>query len=127
MGFRKRFGDGQFHGTADLYSDHSENLLYMVDRDDHRLQVFIDQSSHLKFKWGSDGKGDGPFHVPYAALMKTLAGNVWVADRNNDRIQKFDKDGNFLLKFGSPRGKDKVDLIYPDESLSIEIFSSCMW
>ena len=28
-------------------------------------------------------------------------GNVWVADRENHRIQEFDKDGKFLFKFGS--------------------------
>ncbi len=28
-------------------------------------------------------------------------GNIYVADRNNHRIQVFDSQGNFLLKFGS--------------------------
>ena len=27
---------------------------------------------------------------------------MWVADRNNNRIQKFGKEGDFLFKFGSP-------------------------
>jgi DNA-binding beta-propeller fold protein YncE len=27
--------------------------------------------------------------------------NIYVADTNNNRIQKFDPDGKFLLKFGS--------------------------
>jgi DNA-binding beta-propeller fold protein YncE len=29
------------------------------------------------------------------------AGNVWVADRGNHRIQKFDSQGNFILEFGN--------------------------
>jgi tripartite motif-containing protein 71 len=28
-------------------------------------------------------------------------GNVWVADRGGNRVQKFDSEGNFLLEFGS--------------------------
>ena len=28
-------------------------------------------------------------------------GNVWLADRANHRIQKFDSHGNFIMKFGS--------------------------
>ena len=39
--------------------------------------------------------------MPYSVDVDS-EGNVWVADRNNNRIQKFDKDGNFLFKFGSP-------------------------
>jgi hypothetical protein len=28
------------------------------------------------------------------------AGNIYVADTINDRIQKFDSNGKFLMKFG---------------------------
>jgi DNA-binding beta-propeller fold protein YncE len=42
-------------------------------------------------------------HVPYGIDVDT-EGNVWLADRANDRIQKFDSEGNFILKFGSEDG-----------------------
>jgi DNA-binding beta-propeller fold protein YncE len=29
-------------------------------------------------------------------------GNVWVAERGNERVQKFDAEGNFIMMFGSP-------------------------
>lgn len=64
-GVQKDFGDGQFHRIHDLDFDPSESLLYVVDRDNHRIQVF-DKSGNFKFKWGSDGKGNGQFHVPYS-------------------------------------------------------------
>jgi tripartite motif-containing protein 71 len=51
-------------------------------------------------KWGTNGTGDGQFHRPYGIDVDS-AGNVWIADKNNARIQKFDSTGNFLLKFGS--------------------------
>ena len=46
------------------------------------------------------GIGDGQMHVPYGIDVDT-EGNVWLADRANYRIQKFDSQGNFIMKFGS--------------------------
>ena len=43
--------------------------------------------------------------VPYSVDVDSK-GDVWVADRGNHRIQKFDKDGNFLFKFGSFGSKE---------------------
>ncbi|RQD82096.1 MAG: PKD domain-containing protein, partial [Methanocalculus sp. MSAO_Arc2] len=40
-------------------------------------------------KWGSYGTGDGQFWMPRGVTVDS-AGNVYVADRNNHRIQKFD-------------------------------------
>ena len=44
--------------------------------------------------------GDGQFYSPKDFAIDS-SGNIWVADTNNNRIQKFDSSGNFLLKFGS--------------------------
>jgi DNA-binding beta-propeller fold protein YncE len=46
------------------------------------------------------GDGEGEFENPYSVEVDSQ-GNVWVADLNNNRVQKFDSDGNFLLEFGS--------------------------
>jgi len=56
-------------------------------------------------KWGSKGTGEGQFTVPYDVDVDSK-GDVWVADRGNPRIQKFDKDGNFLFKLGSVGSKE---------------------
>ena len=52
--------------------------------------------------------GDGEFTLPYG-LDVDKEGNVWVADRGNNRIQKFDDKGNFLFAFGS-EGRERVNL-----------------
>ncbi|MBF0338104.1 MAG: hypothetical protein HQL05_09755 [Nitrospirae bacterium] len=39
-------------------------------------------------KWGSQGTGDGQFNRPRGVVTDS-AGNVYVADLNNNRIQKF--------------------------------------
>jgi DNA-binding beta-propeller fold protein YncE len=56
-------------------------------------------------KCGSKETGEGQFTVPYNVDVDSN-GDVWVADRGNHRIQKFDKDGNFLFKFDSFGSKE---------------------
>jgi uncharacterized protein (TIGR03663 family) len=50
--------------------------------------------------WGSQGKGNGQFQDPRGIAVDE-AGNVYVADSGNHRIQKFDSDGKFLVQWGS--------------------------
>jgi DNA-binding beta-propeller fold protein YncE len=50
--------------------------------------------------WGSSGSGDGQFNHPYGVAIDT-SNNVYVADTDNHRIQKFTSDGTFLTEWGS--------------------------
>ena len=51
----------------------------------------------LKFSWGKPGKyGPGEFHTPHGIWVDKKRGHVYVADRENDRIQIFDLEGNYL-------------------------------
>ena len=50
--------------------------------------------------WGSSGTGDGQFNAPLGVATDGN-GNVYVADTNNNRIQKFDASGTFLTTSGS--------------------------
>ena len=50
--------------------------------------------------WGSQGKGNGQFQDPRGIAVDE-AGNVYVADSGNHRIQKFDSSGSFLTQWGS--------------------------
>jgi sugar lactone lactonase YvrE len=49
--------------------------------------------------WGSHGNGDGEFNEP-ASIAVDTNGYVYVADRGNNRIQKFTAEGEFLFKWG---------------------------
>jgi sugar lactone lactonase YvrE len=51
--------------------------------------------------WGGPGTGQGQFSVPLGVVVDP-SGNVYVADENNNRVEKFDSSGRFLLQFGSP-------------------------
>src|SRR5436190_16275865 len=54
----------------------------------------------LVLQWGSSGGGDGQFSLPND-LAVGPGGIVYVADTNNNRIQKFTSDGAFLSKWGT--------------------------
>src|SRR5439155_8646 len=52
-------------------------------------------------KWGvKSGTRGGELDYP-VGVATDGSGNVYVADRNNDRIQKFDASGTFLTTWGS--------------------------
>jgi DNA-binding beta-propeller fold protein YncE len=88
------------------------------------------QSEVLKFskdgafvkRWGKTGTGPGDFDQPHALAFDSR-GRLFVADRNNNRIQIFDRDGNFIdqwTQFSRPSGIfiDKRDNIYVADSES---------
>jgi len=90
--------------------------VYVVDSDNHRVQVF-DASGFPLRQWGSncnlatgsgciDPDGDGPlaygdgqFQEPWGIAVGA-DGRVYVADTWNHRIQVFDANGGFLTKWG---------------------------
>ena len=91
------------------------------------------QSEVLKFskdgafikRWGKIGTGPGEFDQPHALAFDSR-GHLFVGDRNNNRIQIFDRDGNFLeqwTQFSRPSGIfiDKRDNIYVADSESVSV------
>lgn len=59
-----------------------------------RVIKFSKDGTYL-FEWGSFGDKEGEFNTPHGIDLDK-EGNVYVADRENNRIQKFDANGNFL-------------------------------
>lgn len=51
-------------------------------------------AGRLLFSWGEPGNGPGQFHVPHGIAVDRH-GTVYVADRENSRIQLFGPDGAF--------------------------------
>jgi hypothetical protein len=67
--------------------------------------------------WGRLGSEPGNFNEPHDLYVGGSKGYVYVADRQNNRIQVFDQDGNFIAawkQFGQPSSVyvDKQDNIY---------------
>src|SRR3954471_16080 len=72
--------------------------------------------------WGKSGSGPGEFDTPHALAMDSQ-GRLFVADRNNNRIQIFDQGGTLLdqwTQFSRPSGIyiDRRDVLYVADSES---------
>lgn len=59
-----------------------------------RVVKFSKDGTYL-YEWGKFGNKQGEFNIPHGIDLDKN-GNVYVADRENNRIQKFDAEGNFI-------------------------------
>ena len=57
--------------------------------------VKFDKNGKFIKTWGKKGTGPGEFDTPHSLAMDSK-GRLFVADRNNNRLQIFDQDGKFL-------------------------------
>ena len=74
---------------------------------DPRVLKFSKDGSFLK-SWGGKGSGPGQFQVAHGMALDAK-GQLWVADRENQRIQVFQPDGTFVRAIpfkGLPCGLD---------------------
>jgi peptidylamidoglycolate lyase len=62
-----------------------------------RIVKFSKEGQYL-FAWGKRGTGQSEFNNPHSLCLDSH-GNVLVADRENQRIQKFDSKGNFIKEW----------------------------
>jgi hypothetical protein len=90
----------------------------------NRILKFTKDGKLIK-SWGKLGTGPGEFDQPHALAFDSK-GRLFVGDRNNNRIQIFDQDGNFLAQmkqFSRPSGIfiDKNDMIYVADSESMSV------
>ena len=95
---------------ASLAIDAQGNL-YVLDAGHDRIQVF-DPDGHFLKMWGETGKGPGEFNFlrsngdKIGDVTLDSEGNIYVADNANQRIQKFDSNGKFLMEWGGQGVKD---------------------
>ena len=93
-------GDGEFAMPNHIAIDPDPSFprLYVVDSGANVVKVYSTAGSFL-FQFGEKGVEPGQFDFP-AGIHVSRAGEVFVADQNNDRVQVFDRGGKFLRCFG---------------------------
>jgi DNA-binding beta-propeller fold protein YncE len=90
---------GPFNRPSDIALDAAGDLYISDGYGNSRVHKFT-ADGELLFSWGEPGKtGPGEFHVPHGVWVHT-DGRVFVADRENNRIQIFDADGKYLEEWG---------------------------
>ncbi len=62
-------------------------------------------ASSFLFGWGKTGSGPGEFKAP-AGLAIDKNDNIYIAEIGNDRVQVFDKNGNFITMWGTKGAGD---------------------
>jgi DNA-binding beta-propeller fold protein YncE len=123
-------GAGNCNEPQGVAVDLETGRLYVADNNNHRVDVFDSTGAFEKaFGWGVkngesklevcttncqkglEGPGAGQFSVPTSIAVdnsptSSSRHDIYVVDRDNQRVEKFDAEGKFLLTFGG--GVDKT-------------------
>lgn len=104
--------DGQFYFPRGVAVDETDGLVYVVDMGNHRIQKFDTSTNvlpQLITKWGGSpdaghassalAQEAGQLRNPWGITVD-VQGDVYVSDTGNHRIEKFDREGNFITQWG---------------------------
>ena len=109
LGVRGRTGDWHPAGHLRLFHEPNEAVvgpggdvfvLQGHGKGEPRVIKFDRDGNFLK-TWGGHGKGPGEFDLPHS-LVFDAQGLLYIADRNNGRIQVFDADGSYIRESQHP-------------------------
>jgi|GEM_PF-530487 len=73
--------------------------------------VKLNVTTPTPYTFGSSGAGNGQFNSPNAIALDNQ-GNVYVVDSGNDRVEKFNSSGQYLLTIGQGWGRGNGQLGY---------------
>ena len=115
--FIKR-GAGPFNMPAGVVQAPSGDIFVADGYGNCRVHKFTSDGKLLA-SWGELGTGPGQFQLPHGLWIDRL-GRLLVADRENDRIQLFTQDGEFIEEWSDLLGPaqmfiDANDLVYVPE------------
>ena len=84
--------------------------IYVTDGYGNSRVAQFDKNGKFIREWGQRGKGSGEFHTPHGIAIDNQ-GRIYIADRQNIRMQVFDLKGKFLKEWksealGRPWGVD---------------------
>ena len=88
---------GAFRGAADIAFAPKGRIFISDGYANARILEYTADGRKVR-EWGSAGTGPGEFHLPHS-IVADESNMLYVADRDNGRIEKFDLDGTFLGEF----------------------------
>lgn len=107
LGRRGRVGDTEdlFNRPTDV-AVNSRGEIFVADGYGNSRIVKFSREGEFLLDWGTKGNGPGQFNIPHAIVVDSLD-RLYVADRENHRVQVFDSNGGFLAQwpgFEYPQG-----------------------
>jgi tripartite motif-containing protein 71 len=90
---------GQFNAIRGIAVPPDGSRIYASDAGTHHLYVLTPTGADTGVQMGGGGSKPGRLRSP-GQIALDAAGNLWVADRGNNRIQEFAPDGSLMAAFG---------------------------
>lgn len=103
-----------YHITVSKHNDH----ILVSDYGNHCIKIF-DNKGKFKSKFGSIGTDPDQFMHP-VGLCCDVEDNVFVCDRDNHRVQMFNKTGEFLVYVIPNTCRDNMDIRPQDVALTTQ-------
>ena len=88
---------GPFHRVTNVAAAPNGDLYIADGYGNARVHKFS-KDGKLLFSWGEPGRGPGQFVLPHGIALDS-AGRVYVADRENSRVQIFSPQGEYLREW----------------------------
>jgi len=99
LGVAKIAGDDSIHFNEPTdVAVANDGSFYVSDGYGNSRIIKFSKEGKYILQWGKKGNKSGELNIPHAISVDSY-GNVYVADRENNRIQKFDPNGNFLRQW----------------------------
>lgn len=102
-----KLGEARVAGNDSLHFDKPTDIaiakdgsFYVSDGYGNSRVIKFSAAGKYLFEWGKKGSKEGEFNIPHGISLDEY-GNVYVADRENYRIQIFDSTGKFIKQFAN--------------------------
>jgi len=96
------------------------NDLFVTDGYGNARVHRFSEAGELQASWGEPGNGPGQFTIPHGVFIDRR-GIVYIADRENDRIQRFTTDGEFIGQWTDVRRPDTLFITDDDKAYVAEL------
>lgn len=91
---------GLTNGVDYTFTVKASNYLYTSASSTASSAIRVNKKYVFVLKFGTSGSGNGQFSGPVDIDVDSL-GYIYVSEQDNNRVQKFDSNGNYVSQFGT--------------------------
>lgn len=102
-----KLGEAKIAGNDSLHFNKPTDIaiaddgsFYVSDGYGNSRVVRFSATGKYLFEWGKNGDKESEFNIPHGISLDN-SGNVYVADRENSRVQVFNRNGMFIKQFAN--------------------------